>query len=501
MQFLSIDRLIFSFNLLPCLFLLTLCITINRSESCLLSNISYTICSSTDANLVFESKSVFGNEFVTECDKHFIEKILDKSCSNFSIDSTQRKLLTTAKSYGYAFLAVFIISILSVLGLLAFPLLYSLSFKYFLNLFTALAIGTLFGDTMFHLIPFALGVHNHSKHDEQTHSIVSIPDYTWKMLLSVSIFYSFYLLETFLHSCSHSQYKPVDAVTHSHTSMINPKQLVGNKENLEVTAIKIDTKLENGHRLHTQMHHNFHQNTPDELNRKSTANQLNETNKSNPNVCAPYAHLHDNLPKSSIVSHGFKKCSSKTNQYKPVPVVVIHESNDSSESKNTDACIKKSNETATIGWLVLVGDTIHNFADGLAIGAAFSQDLTLGITTTFAIGLHELPHEFGDYAILIRSGFSHSRAIFLNCITGTAAFIGCLIGVTLSSNDHIRQWIFTITIGMFIYISLVDLLPTLVADSQNDLKCFILVNIGMIVGIVIMFLLALFEDSLIQSSH
>ncbi|CAF3668243.1 unnamed protein product [Rotaria socialis] len=461
MQFLSVDRLIFSFNLLPCLFQLTLYITINRSESCLLSNISYSICSSTDTNLVFESKSVFGNEFITECDKHFIEKILDKSCPSFSIDSTRRKLLTTAERYGYAFLAVFIISILSVLGLLALPLLYSLSFKYVVNLFTALAIGTLFGDTMFHLIPFALGVHNHSRHNEQTHSIVSIPDYTWKMLLSVS----------------------------------------RNEENLEVTPIKIDTKLENSHRLHTQMHHSSHQNIPDELNRKSIANQLNETNKSNPNACAPCVQLHDNLPKSSIVSHGFKKYSSKTNRYKPVPAVVIHEFNDSSESKNTDACIEKSIETTTIGWLVLVGDTIHNFADGLAIGAAFSQDFILGVTTTFAIGLHELPHEFGDYAILIRSGFSHSRAIFLNCVTATTAFIGCLIGVTLSSNDHIRQWIFSITIGMFIYISLVDLLPTLVADSQNDLKCFILVNIGMIVGIVIMFLLALFEDSLIRSSH
>ena len=59
---------------------------------------SYTICSSTDTNLVFESKSFTGNEFITECDKHFFEKILDTSCPSLSIDSTRRKLLTKAES-------------------------------------------------------------------------------------------------------------------------------------------------------------------------------------------------------------------------------------------------------------------------------------------------------------------------------------------------------------------------------------------------------------------
>lgn len=62
-------------------------------------------------------------------------------------------------------------------------------------------------------------------------------------------------------------------------------------------------------------------------------------------------------------------------------------------------------ERISTGWVVLVGDGIHNFADGLAMGAAFSEDLMLGITTTFAIGLHELPHELGTFVMILLNSY------------------------------------------------------------------------------------------------
>lgn len=107
----------------------------------------------------------------------------------------------------------------------------------------------------------------------------------------------------------------------------------------------------------------------------------------------------------------------------------------------------------------------------------------------------------GDYAVLIQSGFSHYRALLWNFLSATTAIIGFFIGAALSSNEHIRQWIFAVTIGMFLYIALVDLLPTLLADGQVEFKRFIVVNIGFLLGITIMFFLALFEDSLIHSSR
>lgn len=63
----------------------------------------------------------------------------------------------------------------------------------------------------------------------------------------------------------------------------------------------------------------------------------------------------------------------------------------------------------------------------------------------------------GDYAVLIQSGFSHYRAILWNFLSATTAIIGFFIGAVLSSNDNVRQWIFAVTIGMFLYIALVDL--------------------------------------------
>ncbi|CAF4902304.1 unnamed protein product, partial [Rotaria sp. Silwood1] len=105
-----------------------------------------------------------------------------------------------------------------------------------------------------------------------------------------------------------------------------------------------------------------------------------------------------------------------------------------------------------------------------------------------------------DYAVLIQSGFSHYRAILWNFLSATTAIIGFFIGAALSTDNNVRQWIFAVTVGMFLYIALVDLLPTLLADGQVDFKRFIVVNIGFLLGIGIMFLLALFEDSLIHSS-
>ena len=78
--------------------------------------------------------------------------------------------------------------------------------------------------------------------------------------------------------------------------------------------------------------------------------------------------------------------------------------------------------------LVLVGDGIHNFADGIAIGAAFRASLTIGATTSAAVLLHELPHEFGDFAIFVASGLSVKKALALNLLSALSAYLGLFIG-------------------------------------------------------------------------
>ena len=82
----------------------------------------------------------------------------------------------------------------------------------------------------------------------------------------------------------------------------------------------------------------------------------------------------------------------------------------------------------SVSMLVLVGDGIHNFADGIAIGAAFRSSLTIGATTSVAVLLHELPHEFGDFAIFVASGLSVKKALTLNLLSALSAYLGLFLG-------------------------------------------------------------------------
>ncbi|CAF2862303.1 unnamed protein product [Rotaria sp. Silwood2] len=401
----------------------------------------------------------------------------------------KHKTPTLIQRYVYGFIAVFIVSALSLVGVLTLPILYKISFKYVLNLFTAVAIGTLLGDAMFHLIPFIFSQHNHNLNDyDYDHSSFFIPSYQWKILLAVFILYIFYLLEVFLHWFAH--YKHDHTSTHSHIHNHSNKT----NELTHYTQINIDADLEHSHLYHNHTHHNLHQhlNSPSIYsNAKSFFN-----NTSSPCIPCIYPNEH-NLTINPLIEYNLKDKSSNEQ------ISLSHQMYASQFSNEIDyihPIIQQLKSIKCTGWMILFGDSIHNFADGLAIGAAFSEELILGITTTIAVACHEVPHELGDYAVLLQSGFSHSRALLWNFLSATTAIIGFFIGSIMSDNDNARQWIFAATIGMFLYIALADLLPTLLADGEIELKHFLVVNIGFLFGITIMFLLALFEDKILRLS-
>ncbi|KAL7670665.1 hypothetical protein ACOME3_005594 [Neoechinorhynchus agilis] len=153
--------------------------------------------------------------------------------------------------------------------------------------------------------------------------------------------------------------------------------------------------------------------------------------------------------------------------------------------------------TKSYGWSVLLADTIHNFADGIAIGAAFSTDLTLGLTTTFAIALHEIPHELGDYAILLQAGFSHIQAVVLNFLTAFTSLIGLYVGITISSSsEKALPYILSYTAGVFLYIALTDILPLIIPTRNSSILMVVLYNLGILTGFVLMFLIAFFEEEI-----
>ncbi|XP_052806762.1 zinc transporter ZIP4-like [Mya arenaria] len=151
---------------------------------------------------------------------------------------------------------------------------------------------------------------------------------------------------------------------------------------------------------------------------------------------------------------------------------------------------------STIAVMVIVGDAIHNFVDGMALGAAFSTRLSLGVATTIAVFCHELPHELGDFAILLSSGLSFGRALAFNFLSSLTALAGLFVGLAAAADDSVKLWIVAITAGMFLYIALVNMLPQLLLRSEEPVRDFLLNNVGILLGVAMMLILAIFEEKI-----
>ena len=114
------------------------------------------------------------------------------------------------------------------------------------------------------------------------------------------------------------------------------------------------------------------------------------------------------------------------------------------------------------GTLILVGDTVHNFVDGVLIAAAFLTDIHLGVVTALAVTTHEIPQEIGDFAILLQSGFTRKKAIFYNVISSFATLVGGLLAYFwMADFEHLLPYILAFAAASFIYIAVADLIPTL----------------------------------------
>lgn len=141
--------------------------------------------------------------------------------------------------------------------------------------------------------------------------------------------------------------------------------------------------------------------------------------------------------------------------------------------------------------LIVIGDTLHNFIDGLAIGASFLVSPATGIVTTIAIAAHEIPQEIGDFGLLLSKGLRRRKVLLVNLLSALATLVAAVVVYGFGSELNISEPILlAITAGFFLYIAASDIIPTIHAEPKRrvaNLQAMVLIVGVLFVGMTTTF--------------
>ncbi|KAL5015018.1 hypothetical protein ScPMuIL_009288 [Solemya velum] len=356
--------------------------------------------------------------------------------------------------WGYSTISVIIISMVGLLGVAIIPVMQKVFYNHLLQFLVALAVGALSGDALLHLLPHSFqgesrGHGSHDSHEGASHS-----DGVHKGLCGLLGIFFFFFIERVL-----------TIITHNKRSKKKLKKKSSRNSDGAVAGARLSSRKTDDCQDSIMVVH---------------------PNKALKNL-ADDSHDQYHVEMTALTNHNH--CEDEDDS-------VLHSHHGHSHLHGN----KLPTSVASIAWMVILGDGIHNFSDGLAIGAAFANSITGGISTSVAVFCHELPHEIGDFAVLLRAGMPAKQAMVYNCVSSILCLIGMFIGVTLGNISSASLWIFACVGGLFLYIALVDMLPEMTSvdtkQGENPFCHLIFQCLGMAVGGGIMLVIAIFEDSL-----
>uniref|UniRef100_A0A1Q3FVM2 Putative zinc transporter foi n=1 Tax=Culex tarsalis TaxID=7177 RepID=A0A1Q3FVM2_CULTA len=422
----------------------------------------------------------------------------------------------------YSTLAILGVSLCGLLGVAVIPCMDKHFYQHALQFLVALAVGTLCGDALLHLLPHAMmGSGSSNSHD----------DMMYKGLAAVSGIVFFYFMERFLtviaewYKHQEKKDKPssrVRVLRDPESSSNHPVASGGSDRQCKhkyssypycYGEIAMDTKDDHHEHNHVDNHHHNNHN-----------NALAKCANHDGDHHSEYASLQGNgkpltvedsigqqdnntvstnLDDASIESEQTHKPTSNKSTRPAENYTIIlreHETKHHGHSHTHGHVHSPPGSLSAVAWMVIMGDGLHNFTDGMTIGAAFANNIAGGFSTAIAVFCHELPHELGDFAVLLKAGMSARDAVYYNLLSSILSFIGMLIGIVIGHQPEASAWVFAVAAGLFLYIALVDMIPELTSAHGAEDRCktseFLLQFFGMSAGFGIMLLIAMYEHDL-----
>ncbi|XP_052896968.1 zinc transporter foi [Anopheles moucheti] len=441
----------------------------------------------------------------------------------------------------YSSIAILGVSLCGLLGVAVIPCMEKHFYHHVIQFLVALAIGTLCGDALLHLLPHAMlsSLDNaRAAHDSMM----------YKGLAAVLGIVFFYFMERFLtviaEWCKTRQKKdkPPSRVrvmrdpesTSLHASSAGEKQCKHKYSSYPYCYDEIAMDTKDDHHEHntngTNENHNsalakcanHHHNG--ELTADHGAEYTGLNNHHAHNTQSNHQSLREdandnntvstNLDEGSIESEQGNnhhhtgrqgsKCSEQTSgKLRPENYTIIlreHETKHHGHSHTHGHVHSPPGSLSAVAWMVVMGDGLHNFTDGMTIGAAFANNIAGGFSTAIAVFCHELPHELGDFAVLLKAGMSAKEAVYYNLLSSLLSLLGMVVGIIVGHQPEASAWVFAVAAGMFLYIAMVDMIPELTSSHGAEERCktseFLLQFLGLTLGFSIMMIIAMYEHDL-----